>query len=123
MKILSKNTLLVAFFTVLVGIANNYAQTENEEISSLIEQKRTFNKKNKNSVVYKIQLYNGNEEQSYKIKSNFREAFPDYNVKVVYNKPEFKTQVGNFKTRLEADRIFTIIKEEFAGAIVLEDKI
>jgi len=123
MNILSKNTLITLFLTILVGITNNYAQSENEEISTLIEQKKAFNKKNKNSIVYKIQLYNGNEEESYKIKSDFREVFPEYNVKVVYNKPEFKTQVGNFKTRLEADKVSKIIKEEFADAIVLEDKI
>jgi len=63
------------------------------------------------------------EDESYEIKRNFEASFPDYKVKVVYNKPEFKTQVGQFKTRLEADKVLIIIKEKFNGAIVLEDKI
>jgi len=41
----------------------------------------------------------------------------------MYKSPEWKTQVGNFTTRLEADRILNIISEKFTGAIVLEDKI
>ena len=123
MKFLSKNILLTLFITVLLGITNSFAQSESSEINSLVEQKREFNKKNKSSVVYKIQLYNGDEEESYLIERNFKKDFPDYKVKVVYDDPEFKTQVGDFKTRLEADKILIIIKEEFAGAIVLEDKI
>lgn len=122
MKILSKSTLFTLFICVILGISTGTAQSESQEISNLIAQKKTFNKKNKSSIVYKIQLYNGNEGESYKVQDNFKKEFPDYSVKVVYNKPEFKTQVGNFKTRLEADRILLIIQENFSGAIVLEDK-
>lgn len=123
MKYLSKNILLTIILTVFLGITNNFAQSESSEISNLVEQKREFNKENKSSVVYKIQLYNGDEDESYTIERNFRSDFPEYKVKVVYDDPEFKTQVGDFKTRLEADRILMIIKEKFGGAIVLEDKI
>jgi len=41
----------------------------------------------------------------------------------IYNAPEWKTHVGKYKTRLDADKVLIIIKEKFAGAIVLEDKI
>lgn len=123
MEFLSKNIFLAVFFTVLLGVTNNFAQSESSEINNLVEQKREFNRKNESSIVYKIQLYNGNEEESYTIERNFKSDFPEYQVNVVYDDPEFKTQVGNFKTRLEADKILIIIKEKFGGAIVLEDKI
>ncbi|MBL4938938.1 MAG: SPOR domain-containing protein [Lutibacter sp.] len=113
----------IFFIAILFTIANSYSQSENEKIDTLIEQKRTFNQQNKNSVVYKIQLYNGLEIEAYKIKLNFEVAFPDYKTKIIYKSPEWKTQVGNFSTRLEADRILNIIKAKFLGAIVLEDKI
>jgi len=123
MKFSSKNILLIIFLTVFLGITNNFAQSESNEINNLVEQKREFNKNNKSSIVYKIQLYNGDEEESYVVERNFKSDFPEYNVKVIYDDPEFKTQVGNFKTRLEADRILIIVKEKFGGAIVLEDKV
>ncbi len=88
-----------------------------------MNKKKSFNKNNKNSIVYKIQLYNGDEDEAYKMQRDFEAIFPEYLVKVVYNKPEFKTQVGQFKTRLEADKVLIIIKEKYNGAIVLEDKI
>ena len=101
-----------------------FAQSESEKIHSLIEQKRDFNKNNKNSIVYKIQLYNGNETEAYKVKRNFDLEFPEYKTIIDASKqPDWKTQVGYFKTRLEADRVLTIISEKFVGAIVLKGKI
>lgn len=114
-------TMLGLFFFGTVGA---FAQSESETIENLIEQKRDFNKNNKNSSVYKIQLYNGNETEAYKIKRNFELEFPEYETVIDASKqPDWKTQVGYFKTRLEADRILTIISEKFEGAIVLKDKI
>ena len=82
------------------------------------------NKKNKSSIVYKIQLYNGYETEAYKIKRNFEASFPEYKTFIDASKqPDWKTQVGNFNTRIEADRVLIIIKDKFSGAIVLEDKI
>lgn len=118
-----KKTIYLAFITLFLSITNSYSQSESENINNLIKQKKEFNKKNKNSIVYKIQLYNGNEVQAYKTKRNFNNLFPKYKVKIIYKSPEWKTQVGNFTTRLEADRILLVIKEKYSGAIVLEDKI
>ena len=102
---------------------NGYSQTEEEKINDLIEQKRDYNRKNNNSTVYKIQLYNGNEQEAYKIKQDFQAIYPEYTTEIIYNAPEWKTHVGQYKTRLDADKVLIIIKEKFAGAIVLEDKI
>ncbi len=123
MIISRKKLLFTAFLAFLLNVANSYAQNETEKINNLIEQKRDFNKKNKNSIVFKIQLYNGNETQAYRIKQNFNAAYPEYTTKIIYKSPEWKTQVGEFSTRLEADRVLNIIKDKFSGAIVLEDKI
>ncbi len=123
MIISSKKIFFTTFLALILGIGNIYSQSESEKINTVIEQKRDFNKKNKNSIVYKIQLFNGNETEAYKIKLNFDVAYPEYTTKIIYKTPEWKTQVGNFRTRLEADKVLNIIKRKFNGAIVLEDRI
>jgi len=123
MIILSKRIVLVLFFAFFLSNSKSIAQSENEKINTLIEQKRTYNKNNKSSVVYKIQLYNGNEEEAYAIRRNFNMSYPEYKTTIMYKPPEWKTQVGDFKSRLEADRALNIIKKKFSGAIVLVDKI
>ncbi|REE80726.1 sporulation related protein [Lutibacter oceani] len=123
MKLTSKKRYLNFLLIFVLFAGTLFAQSENEKIDNLITQKRSFNKHNKNTIVYKIQLYNGSESQAYKIKSNFQSSFPEYKTKIIYKSPEWKTQVGDFETRLEADKVLLIIKEEFSGAIVLEENI
>lgn len=123
MKLLSNRLVFSLFCVIFLSIFNSNAQSENQKINEIIEQKKAFNKTTKNSVVYKIQLYNGNESEAYKIKSDFQKLFPEQKVIVVYKTPEWKTQIVYFKTRLEADRALIKIKEHFSGAIVLKDKI
>jgi hypothetical protein len=120
---ISLRAMVLVFFTIFLSINSSYSQSENEKINSLIEQKKAFNKTNKNIIVFKIQIYNGNETQAYATERSFEADFPEYNAKVNYDSPEFKTRFGNFRTRLEADRALNIIKEKYAGAIVLEAKI
>ena len=123
MNKLSLRAIVLVFFAVFLSITYSYSQSENEKINSLIEQKKAFNKTNKNIIVFKIQIFNGNETQAYAIKRDFEADFPEYRTKIIYKTPEWKTHVGNFRTRLEADRALNIIKEKYAGAIVLEEKI
>ena len=123
MKNLKNRLFLVTLIITFLSISNLCAQSDKAKIDQLISQKKSFNKENKTSIVYKIQLYNGNETQAYKIRNNFRASFPEYRTEITYKAPEWKTQVLYFKTRLEADRAILKIKEKFSGAIVLKDKI
>jgi len=123
MKFLTKNKRIGVLLALLITSGIAFAQNEADKIEDLISQKRNYNQQNKNTVVFKIQLYNGTESEAYKIRSNFRSAFPEYKTTIIYKQPEWKTQVGNFETKLEADRVLLLIKKEFSGAIVLEDLI
>ena len=123
MKITSEKKYLNLLLVFVLFTGTLFAQSENEKIDNLIAQKRSFNQNNKTTIVYKIQLYNGSESQAYKIRSNFQSSYPEYKTKIIYKSPEWKTQVGDFETRLEADRVLLIIKEKFSGAIVLEENI
>jgi len=123
MNKLSIRAIIPIFFVVFLSITNSFSQSENDKINTLIEQKKTFNKINKNTIVFKIQIYNGNETQAYAIKRSFETDFPEYRTKIIYKTPEWKTHAGNFRTRLEADRALNAVKQKYAGAIVLEEKI
>ena len=123
MKFLTEKKHIGLLLALLITSGVAFAQNEADKIENLISQKRNYNQQNKNTLVYKIQLYNGAESEAYKIRSNFRSAFPEYKTTIIYRQPEWKTQVGNFETKLEADRVLLLIKKEFSGAIVLEDLI
>ena len=123
MRNLKNSLILTVIIVSFLSISNLSAQSDKAKIDQLISQKKSYNKENKTSTVYKIQLYNGNESQAYKVRNNFRSTFPEFRTETTYKAPEWKTQVVYFKTRLEADRALLKIKEKFSGAIVLKDKI
>ncbi|AOW21486.1 SPOR domain-containing protein [Urechidicola croceus] len=95
---------------------------ENDKINEILSKRIEYNKNNRTGKGFKIQLYNGNETTAYRVKGNFEAEFGIVAV-LSYESPEWKVRVGNYKTRLEADRALLVIKEKFGGAIILETKI
>ncbi|WP_298882469.1 SPOR domain-containing protein [uncultured Polaribacter sp.] len=113
--------IVIAFLTVLFT-ANYSAFSQNKttkstEIKSIISKKRSFNKEF--GFGYRIQLYNGNEQQARKFRARFNIEFPENSSKLVYNAPEWKVQVGLYKTKLEADKDLIKFQEKFSGIIVV----
>jgi hypothetical protein len=114
---------IVKIITIFCFIfsANINAQEE-QKIDAVLTQKIEYNKNNRKGKGFKIQLYNGSESKAYRMKGNFEVAYGIVAV-LSYESPEWKVRVGNYKTRLEADRALLIFKEKFGGAIVLETEI
>ena len=117
----SKKIFLSTILICLVFALNTSAQ-EGEKIDQVLAKKIEYNKNNRKAKGFKIQLYNGNETTAYRIKGNFEAEFRMVAV-IKPQLPDWKVQVGNYKTRLEADRALLSIREKFAGAFILETDI
>jgi len=113
-------TKALFLFCFMASIATS-AQEE-KKIDEVLARKIEYNKNNRLGKGYKIQLYNGNESTAYRVKGNF-EATYGIVASLSYESPEWKVRVGNYKTRLEADRALLIFNEKFGGAIILETRI
>lgn len=116
---MSKNLLLIVLF-VFVPFLTIYSQevkSEQELIQNFIEKKREFNKKY--GYGYRIQLYNGLEVEAKKLRAKFRLEFTDTETYLLYQQPEWKIQVGHYKTRLEADRALNKLKKKYPYAIIV----
>ncbi len=116
-----KSTIKIITLICFVFSVNLNAQEE-QKIDAVLAQKIEYNKNNRKGKGFKIQLYNGNESKAYRIKGNFEAAYGIVAV-LSYESPEWKVRVGNYKTRLEADRALLKFKEKFSGAIILETTI
>jgi hypothetical protein len=100
-----------------------FAQQADRDIHKLLETKRTENL-NKKITGYRIQLYYGLSESKAKtVRNKFIELFPDYSVRLFYSQPEWKVHVGNYRTKLEAERALKVIKPEFGNAFILKTSI
>jgi hypothetical protein len=117
-----KNTLFLktALFCLYINIGVLSSQNitnQSKEVQSLLEKKRNYNKSV--GFGYSIQIYYGTEKTAKSKQAKFRVMFPKMRTKLVYNNPEWKVQVGNYKTKLDADRANLIFRKEFTGAIVI----
>lgn len=72
---------------------------------------------------YRIQIYFGSRDKAYDRKEEFEESFPDIRAKIIYEEPNFKTVVGGYSTKLDADRELRKFQEEFSGAFIIRNEI
>ena len=119
------NATFTIIFCMLLSFQNFAQKTEGTvkiestaEIDDMISQKKEYNKSSGTIKGYKIQLFYGNEKDAYEIKDEFKAIFPEISTKIIFSSPEWKVQVGNYKTRLEADNALVEIKIDFPNAII-----
>jgi hypothetical protein len=117
-----KNTLflkiiLFCLFAKFSALSAQNATNESKNIQNLLEKKRAYNKSV--GFGYSIQIYYGAEQIAKSKNARFHILYPKVQTKLVYNNPEWKVQVGNYKSKLEADRANLIFRKEFSGTIVV----
>jgi hypothetical protein len=131
MEYLSKYRLLFFLSFLLLYQLNASSQTKegivriesSAHIDEMVAQKKDYNKTVETFQGYKIQIYYGSEKECYEIKDEFSSLFPDISTSIIFSTPQWKLQVGNYRTRLEADHEMVTIKKEYPAAIVLATEI
>jgi hypothetical protein len=93
------------------------------DVKAIIQKRISYNKSNSKTKGYRIQIYYGSENGAMAAKNKFSELFPNTSTYIEYDSPDWKVKVGNFKTKLEADKAREEILLVFDGAFVLEEKI
>ena len=119
---------IFSLFVAILISTTSLAQTghvslsQDQNIPVLLDLKKKMNKDDNNSDRYKIQIYSGNRSAAEKAKTNFKETFGSWDASIEYETPNFKIWVGNFITRLDADRALKKIKKEFSSAFIFKPK-
>lgn len=94
-------------------------KTDNQLVEEFISKKKNFNKEF--GYGFRIQLYNGFETEAKKTRAKFRIEFPEIKTYLVYRQPEWKIQIGLYKTQLEADRAINELelKRKFGTGVIV----
>lgn len=93
-----------------------------QDIKNLVKNKITYNANSHIKKGYRIQLFYGSENGAINTQNRFREIFPNTSCSLEFDSPNWKVKVGNYKTRLMADKHLQEIITEFGDAIVIEPK-
>ncbi|OZV71113.1 SPOR domain-containing protein [Winogradskyella aurantia] len=117
---------IILFFILLSSSPSILAQQgivtidQDRDIDKLLE----FKKDTRTLRIYKIQVYQSvDPDKAQEEKSNFLDIYDEWPVDIEWNTPNYKVWVGNFATRLEADRALLKIKKNYMNAIIFQPKL
>ena len=116
-----KKILTVAAFFLAVGF-NAFAQEGRMQVNQdtlipyLLELKTEMGKESRIGDRYRIQIFSGDNNKASKVIREFRSLYSEWPSTIVYETPNYKVWVGNFRNSLEADRALIKIRESFPAA-------
>ena len=126
MKILSaKNSFFIIAITLQIS-SFSYAQEAKVSVNQDVKFEQLLNEKRKiNSSItindrYKIQIFNGDSENSKKALVNFKKENKNMDGTIVFSTPMYKVWVGNFKTRIDAEKNLQLLKKKFPNAFLIK---
>lgn len=129
-------TLFLGAFSQVPSNSSEKKTIEKNESYEVISDKRlkelenriiTINENKKTIEGYRLQLFSSSGPNSFnqanEVQTQFLIIYNDVPAYVVHKKPAFKVRVGDFRTRLETERFFIELKENFPDAFIVKDDI
>jgi hypothetical protein len=115
-KLIIASSLMLGFSALGTAQEGTQNIVQDERIPELLALKTQMTKDSRLGDRYRIQLYSGDNNEASKIIKEYRTLYPDWPSTVVYETPNYKVWVGNFRNSLEADRALLEIKKTFPAA-------
>lgn len=73
---------------------------------------------------FRLQVYNGTDRnEANKVKTELLQLYPDQDVYLKYEQPRFKVRIGNFRNKIEAQKLYHDLKVAYEGVFIVPDKI
>lgn len=91
-------------------------------IDIIIQEKKKLNLENNISDRIRIQIFNGELDECKKEIDDFKKKFSDLEGAIEFNHPAYKVLIGNYKTRLEAERNLLLIKKKYPNAFLVKPR-
>lgn len=126
MRILTPRKKALYTLLLLISACNIDAQEQNitlnqdPKFEQLLNEKRKINASISVNDSYKIQIFSGKSEEAKKTLSDFKQEFKNIDGTIIFNTPNYKVMVGNFKSRIEAERNLVDIKRRYKNVFLIK---
>ncbi len=113
---------ILMFFLSSFGYSQSATVTvhQDSKITELLDLKKDLEKENKLTDGYTIQLYYGELNQANQILRKYKGNYGSWPGSIEYETPNYKVWVGNYSTRLDAERALMEIQSNFPAAFILK---
>ena len=129
MKYLTNSKCVIYGIFMLFLTANLSAQeasitvSQDSKFEQILTEKRKLNATIATNDRYKIQIFSGDNESAKRNLTDFRKDNKMIDGTIVFNTPNYKVLVGNFKTRVEAERnLIEILKKNPKALLIKPSK-
>ena len=73
---------------------------------------------------YRIQIFSGSDRKNaYDLQAKCQDRFPEMHTYLSYRDPNFKVKVGDFRSRIEAEKMIEEMRPSFTGLYIISEKI
>jgi hypothetical protein len=126
MKIIPLKSTLLTFGILFFCTVNLCAQedkttlTQDPKFEQMLAEKRRINSSITVNDRYKIQVYNGDSENAKKTLIDFKKEYKNLDGTIVFSTPAYKVWVGNFRSRIEAERNLAELRKKYPNALLIK---
>lgn len=121
----SISSFIFLFFLFCTVNVNAQSNTIQEKKIEKLNEKHKENCDKKGTIPgYRVQIHFGSDREKAKDeKAKFLKLYSEVPAYENYQQPNFKIRVGDFRTRLEAQKFLKDIKNDFSSSFVVTDEI
>jgi len=99
--------------------AQKLSSAQLNTVQELIVEKHKLEASNEIRSTYKLQIYSGSLEEAEDTLKEFKKLELDISSKIIYQTPYYKIWVGNFRNRIQADRVFESIRSDYPNTLII----
>lgn len=124
-----KSAALRLFLFVLLFSTKAQAQqlslkTQDSLVQVLVKRHVVLNTARQSMPGYRVQIHFGSQRtDANEIRADFHKLFPNIPAYIIYQQPNFKIRVGDFKTRLEAMKLLNDLQTLYSTAFIVRDDV
>ena len=109
----------------LVSRAQKYSlKTQDSLVHVLANRHIAISQAKRTMPGYRVQIYFGSDRtKANEVKTDFLQLFPNEGAYLVYQQPNFKIRVGDYKTRLEAMKFLKEVQSLYSAAFIVKDEV
>ncbi len=125
------------FFMLIIASTQTIAQTRGRVevvkdplVDTLIAKRFTLNKETgvapgvTSSYGYRVQFFSGSSRQdAYNAQARLQRDYPELRTYILYSEPNFKVRAGDFRSRLEAQKLMQDLRPSFSSLFIIPEKI
>lgn len=119
--------LLFSMFRIVHAQSGKVEITKDPKIDALIARRLELNKKGQSSSQldgFRIQIYSGSDRKvAYAEQFRFKSTYPQVFTYLNYIQPNYRVQIGDFRTRMDAEKFMNSIKPSFPASFIFPAQI